>query len=678
MRRTVWCCVVGGLLGTGLSVGLSADRESPAEVSRPAAEAPSAPTAYRRSRNSAPQRKTHYSELFGQDVATPVTEPQPSAAAALEQAPAAPAEAQPAARRNNFTITGRPQGAAPSASVDDIIHAEFQRPAGETEHTQIQQVGAGQSEPHPADPRESRSALTQPIHSARSARPMPEAFGGASPAEESAPLPPADETASAPAAPSPAASAAPNITRQARRPQPAAVAAGPQEARLAVEWARHGEINVGRDCQCDLIVTNTGDSDVRDVEVSAFFPKNVRLVSADPRPVSSQDFLTWTLRELEAGESQTIRITMTPLAPGPITTQAEVRCSTAVAGQFEVSEPLLALHLDGPRQVLIGEAATQTIVISNPGTGVANHVRIEAIIPTGLEHARGSQLLMDLGALHPGETRNIRLPLAAIAGGTHTIQVQASAESDLMQSTAADVSVIAPQVVASIDGPSLRYIGRRASYTIHVQNDGAVATDNVRIMHKVPEGLTFVGAEHGGQYDESTRLLTWFVGRLDKGQSLDLAATFACGEMGSFTHFIRATSEHGSVSDAQFTTNVEGTPSLALDIRDLEDPIEVGSQTAYEIRVTNEGSAPAKNVAVSCELPAGMSLVDIESPVQFAAERGTVVLQPISQIKPGETVTIRVDVKCAAAGNHRFRASLSSESIDEPLVGDELTKFYGE
>lgn len=675
MRRKVWCCVVGGVLGTGLSVGLSADRESASGLSRPAAETPAAPAAYRRNRTASPtERRSYYSELFGQDVDTPVADAAPAQEPApTETAPEAPADAHTAGRRNTFTLSGHSTPAATPAiqrSADGIIHAEFQRLPGEAERTQIEQVGAGQFEPDPGDPRASREALTQPVMSNRIARPMPASFTGDAPPADVAPLPPESAPTAAPTSAPP--------TREAPVHPQTRAATGPQETCVSVEWARHGEINVGRECECDLIVTNNGDSDVRNVEVSAFFPKNVRLVSADPRPDSSQDFLAWTLRELEAGESKTIRITMTPLAPGAITTQAEVRCSTAVAGQFEVSEPMLALQLEGPQQVLIGEAATHTIVVSNPGTGVASHVQIEALIPTGLEHARGSQLLMDLGTLHPGETRSIRLPLAAIAGGKHTIQVQARAESDLLQNATADVSVIAPQVAASIDGPSLRYIGRRAAYTVHVQNDGSVATDNVRVMHKVPEGMTFVSAGQGGQYDEATRLLTWFVARLDQGQSLDLSATFGCEQMGSFTHFIRATTEQGSVSDSQFTTNVEGASSLALDIQDLEDPIEVGSQTAYEIRVTNEGSAPAKNVAVSCELPAEMSLVDIESPVQFAAERGTVVFQPIAQIKPGETVTIRVDVKCAAAGNHRFRASLSSESIDEPLVGDELTKFYGE
>ena len=673
MRRKVWCCLVGGLLGSGLSVGLSQERAPTSEWARSAAEAPAATSAYRRARTSAPttERRSYYSELFGQDVATPLAEATP--AVEPETAPDAPAEQR--APRGTFTISGRPTPTPPAQpTASDIIHAEFERPADESERTRIQQVGASAFGMQPVDPRPARSALTQPVLTP-GAPPMPPSVSGNDRAAPSAPLPPAPTpTAAAPAT----TAATANVTRTAvPRPQ-AKPSSGPQESCVQVEWVKDGEMNLGRECACDLVVTNTGDSPVRSIEVSALLSRNVKLVSAEPQPESSDELLAWYLPELAAGGTQTIHITLLPLAPGAITTQAEVRFSTAAAGQFEVAEPMLALQLDGPQQVLIGEAATQTILVSNPGTGVAANVRIEALIPTGLEHARGAELLMDLGPLHPGETRSIRLPLAAIAGGTHTVQVMAQAESDLEQQATADVTVIAPQVATAIDGPSLRYIGRRATYTIQVQNDGSVATDNVRVMHKVPAGLTFISAADGGQYDEGSRLLTWFVDRLEQGQQQQLTATFSCDEMGAFTHFVRATSAHGSVSDARFTTNVEGASSLALDIQDLEDPVEIGIETAYEIRVSNEGSAPAKNVAVSCELPAGLTLVNVESQIPFATERNLIAFQPIAQVRPGETVTIRVQVKAAAEGNHRFRTRLSSESIDEPIVGDELTRFYGE
>lgn len=673
MRRKVWCCLVGGLLGSGLSVGLSQERAPTSEWARPAAEVPAAASAYRRARTPAPttERRSYYSELFGQDVATPLAETTP--AAEPETAPDAPAE-QPAPR-GTFTISGRPAPTPPAQpTASDIIYAEFERPADESERTRIQQVGASAFGMQPVDPRPARSALTQPVLTPGAPPPMPPDTRGNEPAAPAAPLPPAP----APTAPATSTTANVNITHTpAPRPQ-SKPSSGPQESCVQVEWVKKSEMNLGRECACDLVVTNTGDSAVRSIEVSAFLSRNVRLVNAEPQPESSEDLLAWYLPELAAGGTQTIELTLLPLAPGAITTQAEVRFSTAAAGQFEVAEPMLALQLDGPQQVLIGEAATQTIIVSNPGTGVAANVRIEALIPTGLEHARGTQLLMDLGPLHPGETRSIRLPLAAIAGGTHTVQVMAQAESDLEQQATADVTVIAPQVAAAIDGPSLRYIGRRATYTIQVQNDGSVATDSVRVMHKVPAGFTFISAADGGQYDEGSRLLTWFVDRLEQGQQQELTATFACDEMGSFTHFVRATSAHGSVSDARFTTNVEGASSLALDIQDLEDPVEIGIETAYEIRVTNEGSAPAKNVEVSCELPAGLTLVNVESQIPFATEQNQIAFQPIAQLRPGETVTIRVHVQAAAEGNHRFRTRLSSESIDEPIVGDELTRFYGE
>ncbi len=666
MRRTVWCCVVGGLLGSGLSVGLSQDRSPSTEWARPATEATVAPTEYRRNRSSSAstERRSYYSELFGQDVATPLTESAPAAAEPTESAPDAPAD-KPASPRGTFTISGRPvQMPAAQPALSDIIHAEFERPAGETERSRIQQVEANSFDAQPVDPRPSRSALSQPVLTPGAPAPMPSVLSDAQPPE--------------PASSAPAVPASVNVTRTAVPRSQVKPQTGPQESCVQVEWVKKTDISLGRECECDLVVTNTGDSAVRSIEVNAFLSKNVRLVTAEPGPESSEELLAWYLPELAAGGTQTIHLKLLPLAPGAITTHAEVRFSTGAAGQFEVTEPMLALQLDGPQQVLIGEAATQTILVSNPGSGVASNVRVEALIPTGLEHARGSQLLMDLGPLHPGETRSIRLPLAAIAGGKHTVQVTARAESDLQQQAAAEVTVIAPQVAAAIDGPSLRYIGRRATYTIQVKNDGSVATDNVRVMHKVPQGLTFVSAADGGQYDEGSRLLSWFVDRLEKGQQRELTATFACEEMGSFTHFVRATSAHGSVSDAQITTNVEGVSSLALDIQDLEDPVEVGSETAYEIRVKNEGSAPAKNVNVSCELPAGMTLVNVDAGIPFAAEQNMLVFQPISQIRPGETVTLRVHVKSAQAGNHRFRARLSSESIDEPLVGDELTRFYGE
>jgi uncharacterized repeat protein (TIGR01451 family) len=456
------------------------------------------------------------------------------------------------------------------------------------------------------------------------------------------------------------------------------VRSGPQSPTVTVEWVTHSSINVGQECECELVVKNTGLIPATNVDVSAHFPTTVRLVSTEPQPLQNGSSVGWKIDELQPGDSRKIQIVLIPSEPGDLQTRADVRFSGAAATTLTVSEPLLDVQVNGPEKVLVGEPASQTVVVRNPGTGIATHVQIEAVIPAGLEHARGERLVMDVGSLNPGESRSVRLALAAATGGRHIVQVQARADGDLVRNTTNAIDVIAPSVTAEIDGPGLRYLGRNATFTLRVRNDGEIPVENVRVMHKVPEGFDVVQSDRGAQYDRPNRLVNWFVGRLEAGQAAELNVTARADAIGSFTHFIRATSDHGAIADAQFTTNVEGAPSLQLQVTDLDDPVEIGNETAYEIVVKNDGSASAKNVALVCEIPAELQVLSANGPVEWTRQRDTVAFNPVIELAPGNSVTYRVHVKGGIAGNHRLRARLTSDSAPEPLAADELTRFYGE
>src|SRR5262249_7057766 len=106
------------------------------------------------------------------------------------------------------------------------------------------------------------------------------------------------------------------------------------------------------------------------------------------------------------------------------------------------------------------------------------------------------------------------------------------------------------------------------------------------------------------------------------------------------------------------------------------DPVETGVETGYEIRVKNEGSAPAERVALTCELPMGCRFVSAAGAVSHAARGQMVEFRPIGRIAPGETVKYQVLIRGEVAGNLRFRTHLTSDSITDPLTSEELTKFY--
>lgn len=602
----------------------------------------------------------------------------------------APPLAPPADSRFRLSNAG---GEAPApVKPQEVVHAEFQKDPSQS-GGDVQQVRGERfgGLPHPgaspANPPVAPLAAQPPGSNAR-------AFGGASltdpiatePHVQAAPFPGGNVNISRgvnPPRPSGFDDVPPQRAALAESPVVARFSAGAQQEeasspKVTLRWGQQAEINVGQESRCHLIVRNSGSTIARDLEIVAQFPSTVKLTASQPAASPSGSRLSWQLPELRPGEERKFEVALVPTQRGEIAASADVRFSTSARGAFAVAEPMLAVDVNGPGQILVGEPASHTVTVTNPGTGVATGVQIEAVIPKGLEHARGDRLVMDLGSLNPGESRNVRLALTAVAAGQHKLEVQARAESGLIKNTVATVNVIAPKLASAIQGPALRYLGRQGTWAVKVGNESSAATDNVQVRYKVPAEFDYVSADLGAQYDPNTRLLTWFVGRLESRQSAELKVTLMARQLGQTTHAIRATSEQGALSDSEFRTVVEGTSSLSLQVTDLEDPVEVGSDVVYEVRVRNEGSAGAKNVGVACEMAPGTRLIGVDGPVEHRVDKNVVLFRPVAELPAGQTLTIKVKIAAAKPGSLRFRAQLTSESLTEPLLAEEQTKFYGE
>jgi uncharacterized repeat protein (TIGR01451 family) len=452
---------------------------------------------------------------------------------------------------------------------------------------------------------------------------------------------------------------------------------GPQTPSVTLEWIRQTELNVGQECECHLVIRNSGTIAARDVAIDAHFPATVQVNAVMPRPNGSNEHFTWNFETLAAGAEEIIRMRIVPATRGDLEIASSVRFTGDAAARFQVAEPMLEVSITGPKEVLMGDPASQIILVSNPGTGTANNVKIESLIPAGLEHPRGDRLVMEIGSLNPGESRSVRLGLAAVEGGQHAVQVSATAGASLAQTATADIHVIAPSLKIALDGPSLRYIGRSAKYLLTVTNDGSAATHNIRVMHQVPDGFQFAGADNGGKFDPATATASWFVSQHEPQQSTQLAVELLPVKVGNYVQIAGVVTELGTRASTELPTEVDGTASLVLEIADRNDPVEVGAETAYEVRVRNEGSIAAQNVALSCELPEGVQFIEAKGPVEGSSEDGLVIFQTVEQLESGATATFLIHVKGSVEGNHRFRARLASDSIQEPLIFEELTKFYG-
>jgi hypothetical protein len=211
----------------------------------------------------------------------------------------------------------------------DVINAAHKRQQGEAADGKIEQVRSGEEGAFPAADEPSTPQRTAAPAKARPL-PMPASFGGpAAPAKQTArPERPVETQATAKpqsvkpqivARPEIVANEAPTTRLQESAP------AGAATPMITLDWVKQGEINVGQEGSCELMVRNTGSVSATDVVVAAYFPPTVQLTAVEPEPIEQGDHIAWRLDELPAGQQRSIQIRMIAHNSGDLAATANVR-----------------------------------------------------------------------------------------------------------------------------------------------------------------------------------------------------------------------------------------------------------------------------------------------------------------------------------------------------------------
>ena len=450
-----------------------------------------------------------------------------------------------------------------------------------------------------------------------------------------------------------------------------AVFSGPQTPSVTLQWVHHGEFNLGQEVRCDLILENTGRTIVRNVVAEAVLPDGLQVVKADPAPTSVGGSATWSFGELRAGEKRRIELVVIPEQQGDTRVSAFVRITGASTSAFVVTQPALAVKLDGPNSVEVGQQVNYAVDVTNPGTGRARNVVIQAALPEGLEHRQGGLLSIEIGTLNPGEMRRARLSLTGVKGGDQRLAVRVVGDGGLQDQVLETVAVAEPRLNIGVRGPKSGRAGQVAEYELIVVNEGRVDSSNVRAKYKVPAGFEFVKADVGGKFNADDQTIDWFVGTLEPNQVRQFRVSLRPTVPGAANHQVGVISEHGRMSVAEHQTTVKGNAELSLKLVGDRRQVSPGDEVAFEVQVNNIGQSAAQNVGVSCEVPTGLELLDITAPTDYHADNGVVIFRSIPDLEAGKSVSVVLRARCRRAGNHRLRVRVASESVEEALIGEE-------
>ncbi len=455
---------------------------------------------------------------------------------------------------------------------------------------------------------------------------------------------------------------------------------GRQEPGVSIEWIGPPVAKVGQPVTYQIVVKNISNCPVQQVVVRNRVPPGITVNATEPRALNDGNLLIWDLGTMQPHQEKRLDLQVLAEAKGDIATHAWVTFTGMSVARLKIREPKLTLKASAPEKVLLGDTATVTLTVTNPGDGSADHVKIKAMLPEGLEHTRGKTIDFDLGNLGPNESRSVQLVCATKTGGEHKTEAVATAEGNLMAKDDASVEVVSPKIEIAMNGPRLRYLDRHATYILKVSNGGSAPANNVTITDHLPQGFKFVSATDGGRHDFSTRAVSWFVGDLTPGQSREVKVELVAVNTGEHKHKATAVAARGLKAETDYLTRVEGLPALLMELVDLDDPVEVGSDTSYEVRVTNTGSKTETNLVLICTIPDRMEFKDAQAQggIRYRVESKDVIFEPLPKLAPRADAVYRINVRGIAPGDLRFKARITADGLTNPVHKEESTKVYGD
>ncbi len=560
----------------------------------------------------------------------------------------------------------------------------------------------------PPSPGEAPAALPTTVLPPPSAEPVAPAIPPSVPLSPASPvvLPPSPPVNLPQTLPKPEVVATPPVVPRPLAPLTGSLPSGVSQS-VTVQAVCDEILTFNEDCRYELVVKNEGNAAVQNVRVEDQLPAGVRYIGSDPPGELNGDRLVWAIGTLESKSEKRIAVRVRPTEEGELRSRAIVSYTAAVDVKLQVTRPRLAISATCIDVCRTGEDCVFQIQVTNSGSGPAKNLVLRAEMSGGLLFAQspqlGAKLETTLESLPAGSTKTLSLPLNATKAGLQSCQFTVSATGCDPVSTKATVNVVEPQLHIKQTGPATCLVRSEPTYEITLSNPGTAATEPITLHAVLPEGFDFLEATDSGSFNPTTRATSWKLSGLPAGATKTVALKLravAAGDV-SLRSVAVAAPERGlgvaapesavpvgataplakpasRMLEAKAETPIkcEGVPAVRFEVKDIEDPILVGSDAVYEIRVTNQGTGACTNVQLIAAMSEGTTFSGANGPTNVKAQGQTLIFEAIPKLGVKEEMVYTVRVRGNTEGDHRFRVQLTCDQVRTPVVKEESSRFY--
>lgn len=419
--------------------------------------------------------------------------------------------------------------------------------------------------------------------------------------------------------------------------------------------------------------------------------ENFRLESSSPAPTSdASGEMVWVIGELAPRATREIRISGVASDEGVLKSCGKVTFQPYVCETVEVVRPAISLTKIMPEESNGCELIPVKLVVKNDGSSVLTGVKVTDALPTGMvvpgSEIGSGKLVMDFdaGTLAPGQSKEFTFNAQAVRKGTFTNPAKVTTAEGVEASTEATVNVRVPQLSVVCETPRMRemtqwgglrftqFIGRPFEVCWSVENTGDAPATGVKLDVTLPAGLTL---QPGGTATLAGNVASWNIGAIAPGASKKVCGTFTAAVSGELSLNASVAGVCAKPATTSCGVTIQGVNAILTEVVDDPDPIQVGEQTTYTIRVTNQGGGlDLTDLAIVANFPAG---IDPVSASNGGAISGKKVTWPVvSAVPTREAVTYTVVGRAVAEGDSRLQVEVTTAGRQSPIVELESTTVY--
>lgn len=448
--------------------------------------------------------------------------------------------------------------------------------------------------------------------------------------------------------------------------------------KIAIAKSAPAERMANEQFEYAIEVSNPSQVAATNVQVTDTLPDGIVYHSSSPSASVSGQNLSWSLGTLGGGERQSLSVTVSASRTGTFTNCANVTAdqglSDRACADTRVTSAQLVLEKQCPSEVLLCEPIPYTIVVRNTGDGPATNVQVTDDLPEGLVTDSGRrQVVFNVGTLQGGEARKGEFVAKAERTGTFTNRASATGDGGLSASADCTTTVRQPVLEVTKSGPEMRFVGRPAEFNITVTNTGDAPARDTILTDTIPAGAQFVEASNGG--NASGGNVTWNLGTLAPGETSRVTVTISSRQTGVLQNTASARA-FCAEDAASAQVEIRGIPAILLEVVDIEDPIEVGSNVTYVIEVTNQGTAVGTNIVIRATVPGEQEFVSLEGPTQGSVDGAAIMFEALPRLEPGARAVYKVINKGVQVGDSRFAVTMTSDQLTSPVQETEATNVY--